>query len=311
MAAGVAEAAKAAAVLDTQAVRSELERTHAELAKVLAASAALAAASVATHAAEVAEMAESALKRPRGAEPAPEPVVAAAAPTEVELLAMPWQNVAVVLCANAARAGAEVLAELTVRVVVTRAAGQEDADAAVAAGILPALAAVMHAHKANASVQYQACSALRKITAGSDAQRYARRQAASDAGALLRIVAVMHSQPNAAVQAEACGALCNITAGIGAERDMRAQAAAEAGALNRVVAVLAAPWASAAGQEQACGALINICAGADALGPARKQAAMEAGALSLCEALCKNSTNENVRKQAGFAYRNLSGKACV
>ncbi|KAJ1641014.1 hypothetical protein T492DRAFT_831712 [Pavlovales sp. CCMP2436] len=130
----------------------------------------------------------------------------------------------------------------------------------------------MRAHAANATVQEQACRALAIIAFLNDA----RRQAASDAGALPQIVAAMSAHAanasvqkqacgaifniiygndaqgaNAGVQEKACWALCHITGGIDAQRLARAQAAADTGPLPQIVAAMRARAANAVVQEMA------------------------------------------------------------
>jgi len=117
-----------------------------------------------------------------------------------------------------------VLAELTLRVVANWAIEESSRYVAIAAGISPALVEVMGAHPGSAAVQALACRALINITAGTDAQSYARRQAAVDAGALPQIVAVMRAHTaSATVQQHACLAVGIVTASVGAQGDARKQ----------------------------------------------------------------------------------------
>jgi len=200
-------------------------------------------------------------KRPREA--------TAAHPSKTKLKHMPWVQLSAHLRDNAVRAGAVHLA-LTLRVVAERAYTAKIQTAAVAAGVLPALAAAMRPPSATAAVQEWACRALANLTAGTDAQCDARKLASLEARVLPQIVATTGApSATAAVQEAACWALANITFGVDAQGDARKQAAANADALPQIVAAMRAHSAVAAVQEQACCALDNITAGTDAQRDAR------------------------------------------
>ncbi|KAJ1620155.1 hypothetical protein T492DRAFT_1150390 [Pavlovales sp. CCMP2436] len=179
VAAAAAEVAEAAMDQAAQAIAQA--RTAAIVATVVAPEAGAAAAGAA---AEVL----GARKRPRA-----EDVLAArpeAAPSEDEVMRTPWEELVVHLQLgghlrdSAARAEADVSAELTPRVVVARANAEGNGDAEVA---LPALVAVMHAPSVTAAVQAQPAKT--------------RGQTAVNADALPQLVATMcaHSV-SAAVQ---------------------------------------------------------------------------------------------------------------
>jgi len=105
------------------------------------------------------------------------------------------------------------------------------------------------------------CTGLR-FTFGDDAQGYACKQAAADAGALPQIVVAMHTRAvNAIVQQWACQALVHITANNDEQGCARAQAAADAVALPQIVAAMRTLAANAGVQQWACRALANITAG--------------------------------------------------
>ncbi|KAJ1616763.1 armadillo-type protein [Pavlovales sp. CCMP2436] len=268
----------------------------AEAAGVAGASAAV-AAEEAPEAAEAAGEATAAI----GAAQASRPEAGLARATDAELGRMPWPQLGAYLREHAALAGA-AHAALAVRIVADRARNGEG-DAAVAAGVLPALVAAMRAHAASAAVQERACWALIIITA---AQGDVRKQAAADAGALPQIVAAMRAHAaDAAVQERACWALIIITAGTGAQGDARRQAAADA--LPQIVAAMRAHAADAAVQEQACWALIIITAGTGTQGDARKQAAVDLGALpQIVEAMRAHATSAAVQAQAHDALRSIA-----
>ncbi|KAJ1625251.1 hypothetical protein T492DRAFT_880459, partial [Pavlovales sp. CCMP2436] len=129
-----------------------------------------------------------------------------AAPLKSKLKRMRWEQLSAHLRDNAARAGARHLA-LTLGVVAARAYEVGGKQAAVAAGVLPALLAAMRTPSTTAAVLKQACGALANITYSTDAQGDACIQAAVDAGALPQIVAAMRApSATAAVQEQACGA---------------------------------------------------------------------------------------------------------
>jgi len=133
--------------------------------------AAVAAPEAGAAAADVTAVVLGARKRPRDEDVLPPQAEAArseAAPSKAELRRMPWEQLSANL-RDKERTGAEVLAKLTQRVVAVRAHKMGSRDAAVAAGVIPALVAAMGAHPGNAAVQEQACSALRSITHGTDA----------------------------------------------------------------------------------------------------------------------------------------------
>jgi len=162
-------------------------------------------------------------KRPREA--------TAAHPSKTKLKHMPWVQLSAHLRDNAVRAGAVHLA-LTLRVVAERAYTAKIQTAAVAAGVLPALAAAMRPPSATAAVQEWACRALAHITHGTDAQADLRRQVAVAAEALPQIVAAMGApSATAAMQEQACWALYTITFGTDAQRYARKQAAVNVGVL--------------------------------------------------------------------------------
>ena len=76
---------------------------------------------------------------------------------------------------------------------------------------MEAVTAAMQAHPQVVGVQEHGCLMLRNVCCGDDAAAPARRQRATEAGALEAVTAAMRAHPQAAVvQEHACAALINM-----------------------------------------------------------------------------------------------------
>ena len=154
---------------------------------------------------------------------------------------------------------------------------------ATEAGAFEAIVAALQVYSTSADVQVRGCIALTSIWSGGDAEARARRQRATDVGAIGVVANAAHMSSPRVVDA-ACAAMATLFTDCDPVGLARKQCAASAGIIGVVVGALRQhPQSSSTWKRQYCVfvALDNICRGEDDTAEARKQLAADAGAIQL------------------------------
>jgi hypothetical protein len=193
--------------------------------------------------------------------------------------------------------------------------GPQRRQAAVDAGVLPAIVNAMKTHADLPAIQESSCLALGNLAAGVDEAGVARKQAAAEAGALEAVANAMQSYVDVEGVVEygcfAIGNICYAADELGLQRKQRA---ADACAISAILAAMRSHSGDASIAEYGCFAIGNVCRavggrsdGTDELGKQRKESAVDAGGLGvIVNAMRFHEKEKGVHQWGSRALSNIT-----